>query len=309
MSDKMTEHIFKEEPWVRVLLETSWQNDLVSVDLGSMRRVGNFHNFWFYVRGLWKRRQFIIAQSRAKAHVSVKGTFLGRLWLILEPFISSAIYYFIFALLLGFDRGMDNFVGYLVIGVTFFNYLNQQLGAAGSIIPAGMNLIRAFPFPRAALVFAFSVRNVIDFFPTAIATFLFVLVFPPHTFPTWTWLLAVPVFFIAVIFGTGLSFFASALTVLLPDLKFIWPVLTRFWFYGSGVFWSIDMFADKPQYQAIMTANPGWTYLEMMRETILYGQVPGVNLWLYLGTWAVFTFLTGFLFFWRCEGYLGKKND
>lgn len=280
----------------------------VSVPNADLIYVGARPPLGSYIRGLYQRRYFIVAESRAKAHGSIKGTALGKLWLILEPFLNAGIYYLIFAVLLQFDRGMDNFVAYLVIGVSFFGFLSRHVGSAANIIPSGKNLIRAFTFPRASLVFSFTLRQILDFLPTMFATILFIVVIPPHVMPSWTWLLFPLVFLLAIPFAMGIAFISATLTTLVKDLKFIWPLVTRFWFYGSGVFWSVTMF-DNPVYQDIMMANPGWVFLELSRQTLAWGEVPPLGLWLYFGAWSIGMFAVGFLVFWSQEEKFGEVES
>lgn len=279
------------------------------VSIGSLMRIGARPRLGEYIKALWQRRFFTREESKAKAFGSIKDTALGRVWLVLEPFLNAGVYFFIFSVLLQFDRGMENFVAYLVIGVSFFGYLNKQLGGAANIISSGRNLIRAFAFPRAALVFSFTRRTVIDFIPTAIATLIFIIIIPPHALPTWTWLLFPLAFLLAIPFGAGLSFITSTLTTIYSDLRFIWPLITRFWFYGSGIFWSIDMFDHMPIAQQIMQLNPGWVFLELCRETLIYGHIPSLELWIYFACWSVGLFAVGFLLFWSQEERFGQDVD
>lgn len=132
---------------------------------------------------------------------------------------------------------------------------------------------------------------------------------PPHALPALAWLLFPLVFAIAVPFGMGLAFIAATLTTLVSDLKFIWPLITRFWFYGSGVFWSVDMFAAGSTAQTVMMINPGWIFLELCRETLVYAQVPELTLWLQFAAWSAVIFLIGFAMFWLNEDKFGERND
>lgn len=276
-------------------------NNLTSVSLNN--RLGS------YLSSLWERRHFIRSESKAKAYGSIKGTALGKVWLILDPFLNAAVYYFIFAILLKFDRGMENFVAYLIVGVTFFNFLSKQLRGGAGIIQGGQNLVRAFNFPWASLVFSFSLRTFYDFLPTLLATLAFIVAVPPHAYPTLTWLLFPLVFALSIPFGVGLAFLSSAATELVSDLKFLLPLISRFWFYASGVFWSVEMFADNSVLQNVMTKNPGWVFLELSRETLIYNEVPGLGLWLYFSAWSFGTFLIGFVIFWRNELRFGRVQD
>ena len=280
---------------------------VVSVD--SLKRIGARPSIGEYISRIWQRRYFIREESKAKAFGSTKDTALGRIWLVLEPFLNAGVYFLIFSVLLQFDRGMENFVAYLVIGVTFFGFLNKQLGGAANLISSGKNLIRAFSFPRAALVFSFTRRTIIDFLPTACATLLFIMIVPPHALPSWTWFLFPVAFLIAVPFGMGLSFITATLTTIFSDLRFIWPLITRFWFYGSGIFWSVDMFDHLPVAQQLMQLNPGWVFLELCRESLIYGNVPSLGLWLYFAAWSAGIFIAGFLLFWSQEERFGQDVD
>lgn len=281
---------------------------LREIDVARLNQIGAKPGLLDYIKALWNRRHFIREESQAKAFGSIKNTKLGKIWLILEPFLNAAVYYLIFSVLLNFSRGMDNFVAYLVIGVTFFQFLSKQLSGAAGIMSSGKTLIKAFSFPRASLVFSFTLRSIIDFIPTMVATLIFIAVMPPHAFPTWTWLLFPIAFLLAIPFGAGISLITATLTTLFTDLKFIWPLFTRFWFYGSGIFWSVDMFADKPLAQDIMMANPGWVFLELCRETLAYGVVPPLGMWLYFAAWAFGTFFFGFLLFWSQEERFGHYD-
>lgn len=280
-----------------------------TVSTRDFRKIGARPPLGEYIKQLWGRRHFIREESSAKAFGTIKNTLLGRAWLVLEPFLSAGIYYLIFSVLLKFDRGVENFVAYLVIGVTFFGYLNKHLGGGASVIQSGRSLIRAFSFPRASLVFSYNLRQTIDFLPSVVAVVIFIVVVPPHALPTWTWLLTPLALLLAVPFALGLTFITATLTTMFADLKFIWPLLTRFWFYASGIFWHVNMFAENSIGQTVMKANPGWVFLELCRETLAYGRIPPLSMWLYFAAWAFGTFIVGFLLFWSQEERFGQDDN
>ncbi|MDD7384626.1 MAG: ABC transporter permease [Actinomycetaceae bacterium] len=274
-----------------------------------LKPVGSAMDFRHYIGNLWQRRHFIVKESQARAFGSIKDTRLGRIWLILRPFLDSAIYYVIFALLLSFSRGMDNFVGYLVIGTIAFQLLTTHLNAATSVIGSGNVLVNAFHFPRMALVFSFSLRTLIDFLPTYIAMLLFVVIVPPHAFPGLSWAALPAAIALALPFCLGLAMISATLTTINPDLKFIWPLVQRFWFYGSGIFWTIDMFASRPAVQDLMELNPGWVFLDLQRQIILNQTIPALGEWLYFLSWSTATFVIGFLLLWKSEAKMGEALE
>ncbi|HET6270377.1 MAG TPA: ABC transporter permease, partial [Arthrobacter sp.] len=70
-----------------------------------------------YLVQLWNFREFIFYDARARVLNGTRRDRLGSLWLILTPMLNGLTYYVVFGLLLRTDRGIENFVGYLVVGV------------------------------------------------------------------------------------------------------------------------------------------------------------------------------------------------
>lgn len=266
-----------------------------------------------YLRRLWQRRYFIVADARAKAFQGTRGTVLGRIWLILQPFLDSLIYWVIFGLLLQVSRGIPNFLGYLVIGVNFFVVVQAGLTSGSGIIQQNQNLIRAFAFPRASLVISWTLRSILNFIPILLATLVFIVAVPygdppQHVLPTLLWLLVIPALLLGFLFGFGLALFTSAVTAAIPDMKFIWPLIGRFWFYVSGVFFSIDRFDSVPLVKSVMEANPGYVFLSMCRDLLIYDTLPSLNTWIYMAGWGIGITVIGFTLFWSREESYGQQR-
>ncbi len=299
--------------WVAATLTDSAEGEVAEVPTWRLREVSVRPKLRDYVSQLWDRRHFIMADSRAKAFGTTRGTVLGRVWLILNPFLDAAVYWVIFGLLLGTSRGVENFIGYLVVGVNFFPMLQKGLSAGGSIIPGSKNVMRAFSFPRASVVFSWGIRNLLDFLPTYLATLVFLVVVPQadgtHILPSLSWILSVPALLLGWLFGLGLAFLTASLTARAPDLKFIWPLIGRFWFYGSGVFFNIERIQDShSEVYQIFTANPGHEFLWVLREILVYNRVPSPGHWAYLAAWALGMMILGFVVFWSHEESYSREH-
>ncbi len=287
-------------------LETA-QTGSVPIVSWRLRPVNQKPSVGEYLRQLWERRSFIWEDARAKAYQTTRGTFLGKVWLVLSPFANSMVFYIVFGLLLQISRGIPNFLGYLVVGYNFFALFRKTLTGGGKILPKSQRLLRAYVFPKASVILSWTIRQFLDFIPVLIATLLFVALIPPHVAPSWHWLLIVPVLAIAFIFILGLALFTSAWTSVLPDMKFIWPLIGRFWFYTSGIFYGMNRFDALPKIKAVMEANPGYVFLSMSRDLIVYETVPPLSSWLYFGVWSLLLLGIGFLCFWLFEENHGNE--
>lgn len=281
----------------------------VNVPVWNMKRIGIRPSIREYLRQLWKLRHFIRLEAQGRAFQNARGTVLGRVWIIVEPFLNAAVYLVIFGLLLKTGRGIDNFLGYLMVGSIVFTVTSQSFAPAAGIITSGKSLIESFTFPRATLVLSFSYQNFLNALPGYGILFVAIIILPTHALPYWTWLFFPAVIFLQLLFNVGLSFLVAALTSYIPDLKFIWRLVSSFWFLGTGIFFSIERWVGHPTVAACMEANPAYVLLTISRNMLLYRNLSSASLWAYFTTWAVGLLVVGFVVFWRNEEHYGEHND
>jgi teichoic acid transport system permease protein len=259
-----------------------------------------------YLGQLWSRRHFLWAEARAKVTSGTRETLLGQAWMVINPILNGIAYYLIFGKLLTGERGIENFLGYLVIGVFLFQFATQCVSNGAKSIQSGRNLIRAFTFPRASLPLSVVLRGILNLVPTLAAMFLILLALPEQERWTPAALLFPAVLLLQILFITGLALFLARLASMLPDLNQLIGVAMRFWLYASAVFFSIDRFQKYPWIVGLMEANPMYMVLHAARDCLLYGTVPAASTWIGLSMWAVGTLVLGFLFFWKGEESYGR---
>lgn len=261
-----------------------------------------------YLAALWQRRHFIIADSRARVAGQGQQMRLGQAWLVLKPLLDAAVYFIIFALVLKTDRGIDNFIGYLIIGVFLFQFSTRSLTQGGTSLVRGRSLIQAFTFPRASIPAATVVRETISMLPVVATMFVLLLVIPTGTVVSWRWALFPLIFVMQMVFNFGLALIAARIVFHVNDLQHVIAFLARFWFYASAVFFSPDRFMNSPTFLMLMKANPLFQVLDMSRDVLIYGATPPLNSWLTLLAWAVGSVVVGMLFFWSGEEHYGKPR-
>jgi teichoic acid transport system permease protein len=276
------------------------------VSTGRLTQVGARPPIRTYLAQLWSRRYFLWAEARAKVTSGTRETLLGQAWLVIRPILDGIAYFLIFGMLLSSGRGIENFVGYLVIGVFLFQFTTQCVTTGAKSIQSGRNLIRAFTFPRASLPISVVLRGILNLVPTLGAMFLILLSLPDDERWGPAALLFPIVLAFQVIFVTGVALFLARLASMLPDLNQLVGVAMRFWLYGSAVFFSIDRFEKYPWIVGLMEANPMFLVLDAARDCLLYGEVPAAGTWVGLASWSVSTLVVGFLFFWKGEESYGR---
>ncbi|WP_106266438.1 MULTISPECIES: ABC transporter permease [Isoptericola] len=276
------------------------------VSTGRLKQVGARPPIRQYIGQLWSRRHFLWAEARAKVTSGTRETVLGQAWMIINPILNGLAYYLIFGLILDTSRGIDNFLGYLVIGVFLFQFTTQCVTGGAKSIQSGRNLIRAFTFPRASLPISVVLRGLLNLAPTIAAMLLLIVLLPEDE--TWTTaaLLFPLVLALQTLLATGITLFFARLTTVLPDLSQLISVGMRLWLYASAVFFSIDRFEQYPWITGLMEANPMYMVLDAARDCLLYATVPDVATWVGLASWSVGALVVGFLFFWQGEESYGR---
>lgn len=259
-----------------------------------------------YIRGLVQRRDFILGDARAKAFRTTKNYNWWRFWLVASPILEALMYGAVFTLLLKTNRGIDNFVGFVIIGITIFGVTSRMLMGGVGLLEANRSMIRTFAFPRAAVVLSNALRYTYDTLPSIVVAIVAALAFQLPEPPPWTVILVVPLYLLAIGFGTGLMFIGSRMTALIPDTRAILELFVRGWMFASGIFYSMERYASDPTVYAIFTANPAYQFIHAFRQVVMWGEVPSWSEWGTLLAWSVGTLVFGFLYFWKAENRYAK---
>ena len=294
-----------------------------------------------YARQLWERRHFIVGFATARNVAMYTEARLGQLWQVLTPLLNAAVYYLIFGLILGTNRGVPNFPGFLITGIFVFNFTQRAFITTSRVMPDSLPLIRALPFPRACLPIGYVLIELEQLVMSMIV--LTVIVLATGEPLTWYWLLAIPALLMQAVFNVGMGLFLARLGAGADDFSQLMPFVVRTWMYSSGVMYSIQTIGTLRHHPAIsylLQINPAAVYISLVRNAILQSQrmaAPGSKpynalkcelyyhnsklvynsaychptittsqLWLYGAGWAVVALVVGFLFFWEAETRYGR---
>lgn len=280
----------------------------VRVDLRKLTRVGAKPGLIDYLVSLWNYRHFMVYDARARVQSGNKRDRLGSAWLLLDPLLNGIGYFLIFGLLLGASRGVENFIGFLIIGVFLFQMSSRAIVSGARVIPSNRNVIQAFNFPRATLVVAVNIRELLANIPVIIMMLLMVLVIAPAEEITWRWLLLVPAVGLQLVFNLGAGLMLAPLVAKVNDVVHVISFAMRFWMFASCVMFPIDRYNSVPDIKAIVEANPLYLVLDIVRSSVLYAQTPGWQSWAGLAAWALGTLVVGTLIFWKGEESYGRDD-
>ncbi|MFX0538665.1 ABC transporter permease [Ornithinimicrobium sp. Y1847] len=272
-----------------------------------LRPVGGRPPLLDYLEQTWRRRHFIYADSKARAFSGHRDMLLGNVWLIGVPALQALVFFIIFGLILKTSRGIENFPGFLVIGIFLFQFTMTCLNQGVQCLQQARGLTTAFSFPRMAIPLSVITRETLSMIPVLTTLAILLLILPPGTEITWTWLLFPLVFVLQIIFNFGLTLYVARLGATVPDVRHAVSFLARFWFYTSGVFFAVERFVSEGFWLAVMQNNPMFIVLDMSRDLLLYDTLPEGRSWVMLTVWALITATLGLWYFWQGEETYGQE--
>lgn len=279
----------------------------VPIDTRDLIRVGARPGFLDYLIQLWDHRQFIVYDAKARVQSGNRRDRLGSAWLVLNPVFNGLTFFFIFGLLLGTGRGIENFIGYLIIGVFIFQMSSRSIVNGARSIQGNRAVIQAFNFPRATLPMAVNLRELLAGIPVILAMLVLILLLPPTEAVTPLWLLIVPALLLQTMFNLGVGMILARVVSTINDVVHLLSFAMRVWMYGSGVFFSFDAYIENRTLLTIVELNPLYVVLQIIRECVLYARVPEWQSWAVLALWGLTALTIGFVYFWRAEESYGRE--
>ena len=292
-----------------------------------------------YLAMVWQRRHFIIAYATARNVSMYTEARLGQLWQVLTPLLNSGVYYLIFGVLFKANRGIENYIAYLVTGVFIFAFTERSIVVGSTVMRANISLIRALHFPRACLPLAYVL---VEFQQLVLSmVVLFAIVLGTGEPLTWYWLLLIPALVMQATFNMGAALIMARLGAGAQDISQLVPFLLRVWRYFCGVMYSIaSLPASLPTWaKGVLSLNPAAVYISLTRYAIMatfrdnapgaqpynaakcalfnakkipplqaycHPQISPSELWLAGAGWAIVTLAVGVVYFWRAETRYGR---
>jgi lipopolysaccharide transport system permease protein len=246
------------------------------------------------MRELWHYRELMFRLVWRDIVVRYKQTFLGVLWSVLVPAMTTTVYVIVFGKFANFPHGNTPYPALTAAGVLPMQYFASAVSSSSTSLTANLSLVTKVYFPRIMLPLAAVVVPLVDF---AIGlSVLFVVMAVYGTGPDSAAVLLAPLFIgLAVVTALGIGFLLSTFTARWRDVPYIIPVFLQILPLISGVMYALHQIPEK--WQWIFSLNPmsaviaGWRWALLGEEAPHLGQTAvsvTVSLVLLLGGLAVF---------------------
>ena len=258
-----------------------------------------------YLGAMWRRRDFAVAMPAETVRAKHQNTFLGNLWHLGNPLLTVGVYLLVFGVVLGVDRGVDNYLLWLTVGVFGYRLTTGCVLDGATSISSNMGLIRAIRFPRALLPVSVIIGELMTFVFELGAVAAVALATGEGVSRRW---LALPaVVAVHTMFNLGGAFIAARLNDSYRDMQQIIPFIFRLGQFVSGVMYPVSRFAETNNVwlSRLIVWNPVVHLLDLYRWVFLGTQVDVAQM-VRTAVVCAATLVFGFRFFLAAEHRYGR---
>ena len=225
-----------------------------------------------FLNELWQYREMIISLVKRDLKSRYKGSFLGFLWMFLNPLLQMFVYNIVFSTIMRMD--IDKFYLFLFVALVPWLFFSTCLSAGTTVIFSQQDMVKKIYFPREVLPIAFTLSQFVNMLLSFIVIFV-IVIFSGVTINPAALLYLPLVMIIEFVLALGITFLASVLTVYFRDLEHILSIVSMAWMYLTPVVYPVEYVPEK--YVKLFYLNPMTSITIAYRDILYYGQVPHIN--------------------------------
>jgi lipopolysaccharide transport system permease protein len=237
-----------------------------------------------YLAAIWKSRFFWLSLVKMDLRSRYRGSVLGIFWSLLHPLAMTVILCVVFSCAFGQD--LRTYAPLVFTGLTFWGFFAAVVVQGCSCFFQGESYIRQFPAPMAI----YPLRNVLGAAFHFVIGLLLAITIGLLTGPDTTsnpsatrfhQLLALPSLLptcaLLLLFGWCLSIMFGLLSVRFRDTRHLVEIGLQGVFYLTPIMYRIETFKAKHRLTMLLECNPLVSFLNLIRDPILLGQVPSLT--------------------------------
>lgn len=245
------------------------------------------------LRDLVRHRDLLRVLISKTIKTRYKRSALGVLWTLLNPLLMMSV------MTVAFSSMMKNAVPaypvYLLIGIVVWNLFSQStVYAMATYIGAG-SLLRRTRVPPSVFAVACVGNCLINFFFSLVPLWILMLIMG-QPFRAALWFVPVAVLLVAA-FALGVALFLSTLGIFFSDVVEMYQIFLQAWFYLTPILYPPELLS--PSYRWLLSINPMYHMIELVRGPIFHGEVPGLSMIMVCLLWACGALAAGSWYFVR----------
>ncbi|MBQ1833104.1 MAG: ABC transporter permease [Treponema sp.] len=240
------------------------------------------------------KNAFLLSELVKKGiKLKYRRSYLGILWSLIEPIISTIVLVIVFGTL--FKTDTKTYPLFIIIGRLFFSFF--QVGTTNAMVAIRSNgemikkvYVPKYLYPLAHVIFSFIIFLISLIVLVGVDVFCQVV-------PTWHIIQFIPAILLLFLLTLGCGTILSVLNVFFRDIEYIWNVLCMILMYMSAVFYYPDSILQS-QFGWILKINPIYHITTMARDAF-FGNPMDIVGFLYSCGFIAVVLIVGSIFFYK----------
>ena len=204
------------------------------------------------LKEVWKFKDLLYFLVKRDLKVRFQQTFIGVLWIVLQPLIQMLIFYVILGILVKVPTDGIPYPVFYLSGFVVWQLFSQIVNSSAYSLLGNVGLITKAYFPRLALPLSTTIGSIIDFVISFFVLEIFLLVY--HYPITSRYLLLPFLVLLTLIFSLGVGLLFGALMVGFRDTKNLLGFILQIWMFLSPIMYPISIVPE--QYRILFYLNP-----------------------------------------------------
>jgi ABC-2 type transport system permease protein len=248
-----------------------------------------------YFDNFWKYHYLLIELVKKGIKLKYRRSYLGIIWSLLEPLLTTAVLTMVFGTL--FNNDSKTFPLYILTGRLLYSYFSSSTKAALKSIRAHSGMIKKVYVPKYLYPLSSILYNYVIFLISLVV--LIPLGLYSRTYPSLRWFGIVLPLFILLILSLGVGMILSTVGVFFRDMEYLWDVALMLVMYSCAIFYYPKRLL-KSGYSWVLTVNPLYGIIENTRN-ILFGDPMNWSSLLYSAVFSLVCLVVGLVIFNRTQ--------
>ena len=246
------------------------------------------------------RHRFLLRELVKKGiRLKYRRSYLGILWSLIEPLMTTAVLVVVFGTLL--NKGDGDFPVYIISARLMFTFFSAGTKNAAKSVRKNSQMVKKVYVPKYLFPTASVVYNFIIYLISLLALVAVMLV--TRVAPTtYIWQI-IPALILIFIITLGVGMALSVLMVFFRDVEYLWNVCTMIIMYMCAIFYPVEKIMES-KWAFTLKLNPVYCAIDIFRGGVL-GYMAESWDYMYATGFGIVILLLGILLFkWKQDEFI-----
>ncbi|BBF44139.1 O-antigen export system permease protein RfbD [Lachnospiraceae bacterium KM106-2] len=249
-----------------------------------------------FIKNFTKFRFLLIELVKKEIKLKYRRSYLGYVWTLLEPLLTTLVLAYVFGTLLG--NNDPHFPVYILTGRLLYSFFSTSTKAAMRSIRRHSGMIKKVYVPKYIYPLSAILSNFVIFIFSLLVLVGACIV--QGIKPTIYTLQAIFPLIILLVMALGVGLILSSLAVFFRDLEYLWEVFLMIVMYCCAIFYKADRLIDGDK-GWILNLNPLYAVIKNFRFAILDGAPLGFNSMCYASGFSILVLVVGLFVFYKSQ--------